>query len=65
AAHYLRAEMYLGLAELNDEQPHLVERWKASALSSAEAAIKHQPGVDRYQQLHDEIDNPQSSAGTD
>jgi hypothetical protein len=57
--------MYLGLAELNSEQPHLVERWKASALSSAKAAIKHQPGVDRYQQLHDELDNSQSSAGTD
>ena len=65
AAHYLRAEMYLGLAELNSEQPHLVERWKASALSSVEAAIKHQPDVDRYQQLRTEIDKSQSSAGTD
>lgn len=65
AGHYLRATMYLGLAELNSGQPHLVERWRASALSSAKMAIKHQPDVDRYQQLHDEMNEFQSSAGTD
>lgn len=65
AAHYLLAKMYLGLARLNNEQPHLVERWRDSAVRSVSAAIKHQPNVDRYQKLHSEIRQYQSRGGTD
>ena len=65
AAHYLIAKMYLGLARLNSEQPHLVDRWKDSAARSINAAIKHQPDVDRYRELHSEIRQYQSSGGTD
>jgi len=65
AAHYLAAKMYLGLARLNSEQPHLVDRWKDSAARSINAAIKHQPDVDRYRELHSEIRQYQSSGGTD
>lgn len=63
--HYLRAKIYLRLAELNDEQSHLVERWSASALSSVETAINRQPGVDHYQKLRGEIRQYQSNGGTD
>ncbi|MCK7459586.1 protein kinase domain-containing protein [Idiomarina aminovorans] len=65
AAHYFLAKMYLGLARLNSEQPHLVERWKGSAAHSINAAIKHRPDVDRYRELHSEIRQYQSSGGTD
>ncbi|RUO68476.1 serine/threonine protein kinase [Idiomarina ramblicola] len=64
-AHYLLAKMYLGLARLNKEQSHLVERWRDSAVRSVNAAIKHQPDVDRYQELQNEIRQYQSRGGTD
>lgn len=64
-AHYLLAKMYLALAKLNNEQPHLVERWRDSAARSVKAAINRQPDVDRYQELHSEIRLYQSSGGTD
>ncbi|MDV6315610.1 protein kinase domain-containing protein [Idiomarina sp. HP20-50] len=65
AAHYLLAKMYLALAKLNNEHPHLVERWKDSALRSVKAAIQNKPNADRYQKLQNEISQYQSSAGTD
>jgi len=64
-AFYLRARMYLGLAKLNSEQPHLVEQWTDSASQSPEAAINSQPNVDCYQKLHRQISQYQSSGGTD
>tara|TARA_R100000750_G_scaffold6067_2_gene4771 strand:- start:757 stop:2094 length:1338 start_codon:yes stop_codon:yes gene_type:complete len=64
-AFYLRARMYLGLAKLNSEQPHLVKQWADSASQSAKAAINSQPNVDRYQKLHRQISQYQSSGGTD
>ncbi|MGM0630006.1 MAG: serine/threonine protein kinase [Pseudomonadota bacterium] len=64
-AHYLRAKIYLGLAKINSEQPHLVEQWADSASQSAKAAINSQPNVDRYQKLNRQISQYQSNGGTD
>lgn len=65
SAHYLLAQMYLGLAKLNHEQPHLVERWNESAMRSAKAALDDKPNAERYQKLQNEISQYQSSGGTD
>lgn len=63
-AYYLQAKLYFTLAQLNHQQPHLVQRWGDLAEESVLAAITKQPDNNRYQALHDKIDAYQSSSGT-